>query len=90
MKHIKTCSIGTVGSYQANEEETFEPEEANALNKVVINSNSSQGQKPQLCSGEIEFREVSFAYPTRKENDILRGFSLIINCGKLVAIVGSR
>jgi ABC-type multidrug transport system fused ATPase/permease subunit len=40
--------------------------------------------------GEIEFKDVHFSYPTRRKSPVLAGFSLKIEAGKTVAIVGSR
>ncbi|KAF6156794.1 hypothetical protein GIB67_033263 [Kingdonia uniflora] len=39
--------------------------------------------------GNIEIREVYFAYPSREHNLILQGFSLPIRSGTVVALVGS-
>nr|QST14983.1 ABCB8 protein [Diaphanosoma celebensis] len=39
--------------------------------------------------GDIEFRNVSFAYPSRPEQTILNDFSLKIPGGRMVALVGS-
>jgi ATP-binding cassette, subfamily B (MDR/TAP), member 1 len=38
--------------------------------------------------GEIEFREVWFRYPTRKEDFVLRGLNLKVNPNEQVALVG--
>ncbi|CAI5481222.1 unnamed protein product [Closterium sp. Yama58-4] len=38
--------------------------------------------------GEIEFRSVSFAYPTRPETPVLQDFSLRAAPGKMLALVG--
>ncbi|XP_069937669.1 mitochondrial potassium channel ATP-binding subunit isoform X4 [Cherax quadricarinatus] len=38
--------------------------------------------------GNIEFRNVSFAYPTRCDQEVLHDFSLHIPAGKVVALVG--
>lgn len=38
--------------------------------------------------GKIEFRDVWFRYPTRKEDFVLRGLSLTINPKESVALVG--
>lgn len=38
--------------------------------------------------GKIEFRNVWFRYPTRKEDFVLRGLDLTINPGDSVALVG--
>uniref|UniRef100_A0A804IBC5 Uncharacterized protein n=1 Tax=Musa acuminata subsp. malaccensis TaxID=214687 RepID=A0A804IBC5_MUSAM len=39
-------------------------------------------------SGDVEFRSVEFAYPSRPENIILRAFDLKVPAGKTVALVG--
>ncbi|KAI9179453.1 hypothetical protein H9P43_004776 [Blastocladiella emersonii ATCC 22665] len=38
--------------------------------------------------GEIEFRNVRFAYPTRPDQYVLDGFSLTIPAGQITAIIG--
>jgi len=54
----------------------------------AISSASKEGAKPKL-SGNIEFSNVVFNYPARKEVKILQGLSLTIPEGKTVALVGS-
>ncbi|XP_013162582.1 PREDICTED: ATP-binding cassette sub-family B member 8, mitochondrial-like [Papilio xuthus] len=39
--------------------------------------------------GDIEFKDVAFAYPTRPEAVVLKNFNLKIPAGKTVAIVGT-
>jgi len=39
--------------------------------------------------GDLEFRNVTFAYPTRPEQVVLRNFNLRIPAGRVVAICGS-
>lgn len=39
--------------------------------------------------GNIQFKDVSFRYPTRLEHQVLKGFNLDIPAGKTVAIVGA-
>lgn len=39
--------------------------------------------------GNIEFRNVSFAYPTRPDQEVLQDFSLHIPAGRVVALVGA-
>eukprot|EP01112_Ceratiomyxa_fruticulosa_P011035 TRINITY_DN2961_c0_g3_i1.p1 TRINITY_DN2961_c0_g3~~TRINITY_DN2961_c0_g3_i1.p1 ORF type:complete len:537 (+),score=116.78 TRINITY_DN2961_c0_g3_i1:186-1613(+) len=39
--------------------------------------------------GDIEFRDVHFSYPTRKQSPIFRGLNLKVPAGKTVALVGS-
>jgi len=38
--------------------------------------------------GKIEFRNVWFRYPTRKEDFVHRGLNILINPGESVALVG--
>eukprot|EP00977_Amphora_coffeiformis_P013222 scaffold3408_cov129-Amphora_coffeaeformis.AAC.17 len=58
------------------------------LPPYVIDSSCDAGMKPSAVSGEIVFNDVSFAYPTRKEIPVFKGFSLTIPAGKTVALVG--
>uniref|UniRef100_A0A0D9X4H6 MDR-like ABC transporter n=1 Tax=Leersia perrieri TaxID=77586 RepID=A0A0D9X4H6_9ORYZ len=60
----------------------------------VINRNpsisyESKGTILEKVIGNIEIREVDFMYPSRVDKRILRGFSLDIPAGKVVALVGS-
>ncbi|XP_069549822.1 ATP-binding cassette sub-family B member 10, mitochondrial [Brachyistius frenatus] len=38
--------------------------------------------------GQLEFRDVSFAYPTRKEAPIFQNLSLLVPAGTIMAVVG--
>ncbi|QNL22041.1 ATP-binding cassette domain-containing protein [Hyphobacterium sp. CCMP332] len=40
------------------------------------------------CEGHIEFKNVSFAYPTRKEINVLEEINLQISSGSKIALVG--
>jgi ATP-binding cassette subfamily B (MDR/TAP) protein 1 len=51
-----------------------------ANDKVRLDLNS--------VKGEIEFKDVWFRYPTRKEDFVLRGLNLKINPSESVALVG--
>nr|GMC56968.1 ABC transporter B family member 15-like [Ipomoea batatas] len=53
-----------------------------------IDSNSTEGQILDNVAGEVEFKNVEFAYPSRPESMILKGFSLRMPAGKTVALVG--
>ncbi|VFQ84784.1 unnamed protein product [Cuscuta campestris] len=53
-----------------------------------IDSESPEGQTLESISGELEFRNVEFAYPTRPESIILKDFNLRVLAGKTVALVG--
>lgn len=55
----------------------------------VIDCGSNEGEELQEVKGNLELRDVSFAYPARPEVMVFRGFSLEINAGQTVALVGS-
>ena len=43
---------------------------------------------PAKVAGHVEFRDVTFSYPTRKDAQALKDISFIIQPGKTVALVG--
>ncbi|KAG1326634.1 putative multidrug resistance protein [Cocos nucifera] len=53
-----------------------------------IDSDSMEGEVLENVSGNVEFRAVEFAYPSRPENPIFRDFSLKVPAGRTVALVG--
>ncbi|KAK8568389.1 hypothetical protein V6N13_106313 [Hibiscus sabdariffa] len=59
------------------------------LRKPSISYDSRGKEEFQKISGNIELRDVYFAYPSRPEKPVLEGFSLSIPAGKMVALVGS-
>ena len=64
--------------------------ESYKLPKYEIDSCSTEGSKPTFNKGDISFNNVSFCYPSRKEQMILAKFSLDIKSGTTIAIVGKR
>lgn len=56
--------------------------------KPLIYTNP-EGKELDVIKGNIYINDVHFVYPSRKETPILRGFSLSIPAGKVVALVGS-
>ena len=44
--------------------------------------------KPHTLQGEIEFKNVTFYYPTRTESPVMVEFSHKFEVGKTTAIVG--
>ncbi|KAL0985399.1 hypothetical protein UPYG_G00156400 [Umbra pygmaea] len=57
--------------------------------KPNINSYSEDGHKPDVIKGNIEFRNIHFAYPSRPEVKVLNGMSLTVHSGQTMALVGS-
>jgi ATP-binding cassette, subfamily B (MDR/TAP), member 1 len=53
-----------------------------------IDAYSATGRKLDDIQGDIEFRDVYYSYPTRPDEQIFRGFSLAIQSGTTVALVG--
>lgn len=54
----------------------------------IISSTSSLGLAPSLYKGDIKVRNVSFAYPTRPDDYVLKDVSLDIKEGSTTFIVG--
>ncbi|USW57061.1 Putative Type 1 protein exporter [Septoria linicola] len=54
----------------------------------AIDSLSEQGERPDRCAGDIQLRNVDFAYPARPDNPVLQGLSLDVPAGKTTALVG--
>lgn len=51
-----------------------------------INSHSSQNY--QKINGEVDFKNVHFSYPSRKEINVLKGVNFSVKFGQKIAIVG--
>ncbi|MEM9193889.1 MAG: ABC transporter transmembrane domain-containing protein [Myxococcota bacterium] len=49
---------------------------------------SSEGARPPLLQGDVIFRGVTFAYPTRPDASVLDGVDLHVPPGKVHALVG--
>ena len=59
------------------------PSEINAFENVNKNK-----QFPNIFKGKIEFKNVTFAYPTKPNIKILKNLSLLIDPGQQAALVG--
>jgi ABC-type bacteriocin/lantibiotic exporter with double-glycine peptidase domain len=56
----------------------------------TIDGLSDQGTTPETKpDGQIELRSVDFAYPTRPDILICKDYSLVINPGENIALVGA-
>ncbi|XP_047610351.1 ATP-binding cassette sub-family B member 5 [Phacochoerus africanus] len=56
--------------------------------KPTIDNFSTTGCKLECIEGTVEFKNVSFSYPSRPSVKILKGLSLKIKSGETVALVG--
>ena len=86
-------SNAIVSTHTANEAESNaadQPEVKAILPKYEIDSTSAAGAKPEHIQGQISFKEVTFAYPTRPHEVVLNKMSTEIEAGKTVAFVGPR
>jgi ATP-binding cassette subfamily B (MDR/TAP) protein 1 len=54
-----------------------------------IDSLSDTGKSPGECRGDIEARNVHFAYPTRPDVPVLQGIFLNLPANKTTALVGA-
>ena len=59
-----------------------------ALPQYAIDVTSNLGVKPSTVKGNIQFKDVSFHYPTREDAEVFNGFNLTIGAGQTVALVG--
>ncbi|KAL3308298.1 hypothetical protein Ciccas_013172 [Cichlidogyrus casuarinus] len=58
------------------------------INRKPVINKTVGGLKPDTINGDIEFRNVSFKYPTRMDVEIMKDFNLKIESGSTVAFVG--
>ena len=56
--------------------------------KPLVDSFDEGGEKPAACRGEVEVRDVVFAYPTAPDHPVCRGYSLRVAAGSTVALCG--
>lgn len=54
----------------------------------LIDSLSDSGERPEECTGNIQFSQVSFFYPSRPHVPVLKGLDLSIPASKTTALVG--
>ncbi|KAI9099534.1 P-loop containing nucleoside triphosphate hydrolase protein [Phlyctochytrium arcticum] len=57
--------------------------------KSPIDASNPGGAKPKEVRGDIEFKNVSFHYPSRSDVPILKNFDLKVKAGQTVALVGT-
>ena len=59
------------------------------MRKSRIDIDENKGEKVEKLEGEIELKNVSFTYPTRKEVKVLDNISIKFEKGKTTALVGT-
>ncbi|XP_060270944.1 ATP-binding cassette sub-family B member 5 isoform X3 [Ovis aries] len=93
VENIRTImSLTREKTFEQMYEETLQTQHSGISIWNLLNSsrtNDPRGHVHDICEGNIEFREVSFFYPSRPDVLILRSLSLNIEKGKTVAFVGS-
>jgi ATP-binding cassette subfamily B (MDR/TAP) protein 1 len=57
--------------------------------KTLIDPFSEDGERPDGVTGDIEIRDVFFAYPSAIEHLVCKGYSLRISAGQTVALCGA-
>ncbi|XP_053571698.1 ATP-dependent translocase ABCB1-like [Bombina bombina] len=57
--------------------------------KPIIDSDSDAGKTLKDFEGNLEFRNIKFAYPTRPNVQVLQGLSIKVSKGQTLALVGS-
>ncbi len=57
--------------------------------KPLIDGFSEEGERPTgEVKGDIQFRDVVFAYPSRPQNLVCKGYNLNLRSGESTALVG--
>lgn len=54
-----------------------------------IDSYSTEGETANFTQGDMDFKQLDFAYPTRPEIQVMKNFNLHIKPGQIVALVGT-
>ena len=57
--------------------------------KTLIDHSSENGDRLESVTGQIVFDNVHFRYPSRPEHLVCQGYTLTIEAGKTVALVGA-
>jgi ABC-type multidrug transport system fused ATPase/permease subunit len=54
---------------------------------TIIDPASREGKTPEI-TGKVEFSDVEFSYPTRKDVLVLKGLKTVVEPGQTLALVG--
>ena len=98
MQAIMCLMLGTMGLGQALNDLADQNAGLQAAYRVFmaideaaacpIDALSTTGSTHESVTGRIELRNVSFAYPSRPDVTVCKGYSLVIEPGQVVALVG--
>ncbi len=73
--------MGSIGATERVREILNRPSEVDVKNEPL--------QPAKRLSGNIEFKNIHFRYPTREDVEVLRGVNLSIKSGQKIALVGT-
>lgn len=79
-------NFGSFGSAQAAAYKIFEV--VDRVPSIDVEATTGAKPAPETLRGRIEFVNVTFAYPSRPTETILRNFNLVVEPGTMVALVG--
>lgn len=57
--------------------------------KSALDPTTEEGLKPAQCTGQIEFNDVVFRYPSRPKQRVLKNVSFKVEAGSVCAFVGA-
>lgn len=89
---LGAIGLGSAGQNAADSKKVRSA--ASGLFKIIdrvptIDIESDAGEQPSSVEGVLEFNNVKFAYPSRPDQTIYKDYSLRINKGETVALVGA-
>jgi ATP-binding cassette subfamily B (MDR/TAP) protein 1 len=85
---IEKGESSSQGTEQSESDSSAEEGKNMFLHRKGIDALSNEGIRLAKCKGIIEFKELGFSYPSRREKPALSSFSLAIPAGTKVAFVG--
>lgn len=56
--------------------------------KPSVERNNESGLELETITGQLELKNVDFAYPSRPDNPVLKNLCLTVPSGKTIALVG--